>query len=113
SDPIRPDLIHVLVCTCRDRSIAAAEVQRAGPWNRDLRPAIRVGFEKCRVGRIDRMGPPHTADDSRDRLCPASALAAAADGVGAADSVDAQMTKRAITVIGATAEFAIGDKFEP
>ena len=39
-DRIRPELIHVLIGTCRHRGIAAAEVQRAGPWNRDLRPPI-------------------------------------------------------------------------
>src|SRR5215469_6813871 len=54
-DRIGPELIHVLICACRYRGIAAAEVQRAGPWNRDLRPATRAGFEEGGIDRIDRM----------------------------------------------------------
>ena len=77
-DRIRPELIHILVCSCRHRGITAAEVQRAGPWNRDLRPAIRLGFEESGIGRIDRMDPLHAAADNRNRpLCPSAPTASA------------------------------------
>src|SRR6516165_3198776 len=110
-DRIGPELIHVVICY---RGIAAAEVQRAWPRNRDLRPAIRAGFEEVRVGRIDRMVPLHAAADNRDRLRAATASPVRANSVGAANSIDAQLPERAVekAVIGAATKFAISDKFE-
>src|SRR6516225_2271454 len=88
-DRIGPELIHVVICACRYRGIAAAEVQRARPRNRDLRPAVRVG-------RIDRMVPLHAAADNRDRLRAATASPVRANSVGAANRIDAQLPKRAV-----------------
>src|ERR1700751_5887549 len=60
------------------------------------------------------MCPLHAAADDRDRLCASSALFVRPDGVGAANRVDAQLAERAVekAVIGASAEFAVSDKFE-
>src|SRR5262249_3793623 len=66
------------------------------------------------IGGIDRTAPLHAAADDRNRLRTASTLFIRADGIGAADRVDAQLPERAIekTVIGASAEFAVGDEFK-
>jgi len=116
---IGPELIHILVGARGHRRIAAAEMQCAGARDRDLRPALRMRFQESNVGAINRMAPLHPTADDRQRLCAAAAFTVAATmgakGVGAADRVDAQLTERAIeeAVIGAAAEFAVGDEFEP
>src|SRR5215472_11300843 len=71
-------------------------------------------FEESRIGCIDRMTPSHATADNRDRLCAAPALSVRANGIGAADRVDAQLPERAVeeAVIGAAAKFAVRDKFE-
>ena len=61
------------------------------------------------------MRPVHAAVDERGRLRAAAALTAfSAFGIGAADRVDREVAEFAIeeAVIGAAAEFAVGDEFE-
>jgi len=61
------------------------------------------------------MGPVHAALDQRHRLRAAAAFAAfRAFGIGPADRIDREIAELAIkeAVIGAAAEFAVGDEFE-
>jgi hypothetical protein len=93
-------------------------VQRARTRHGDLRTDFRIRLEERNVAGIDRMGPLHAACDPRQRLRAAAAALLltllGADRVGATDRIDADIAELTIeeAVIGAAAEFAVGDKFE-
>jgi hypothetical protein len=63
-----PEPIDILVGARQHRGIAAAEVQRTGAGNGDLRRKPGVGCEKLVVADVDRTLPLHAAPDQRDGL---------------------------------------------
>src|SRR5262249_53581587 len=69
-------------------------------------------LEKIKITDADRMGPAHAAIDEGDGLRPASAESLGARRIGACDGIDAEVAELAIemAVVGAPAEFAVGDE---
>lgn len=107
-------MIEVLVGAREYARIAAAKIQRTWAGDRDLGYAVSIRFEERDIVGIDRMCPLHAAADDRDRLLAPPATILATFGIGAVDCINAEFTELTIeeAVIRATAEFAIGDKFE-
>src|SRR5438045_2027399 len=54
---IVPELVHVAVAVCRYGGITTAEMQRAGPWNGDLRQRAGARAHEREIVRMDRASP--------------------------------------------------------
>ena len=115
-DRVVPELVEVLVGAGQHRGVAAAEMQRAGAGDGDLRNELGVGADELEIRHVDRIGPAHAAlDHARPaawRACRVPVRAAL--GVLAADGVDADVAELAVeeAVIGAAAEFAVGRELQ-
>ena len=98
--------IDVAIGVRRHGRIAAAEMQRAGAGDRDLRQRLGARAQEREIRRVDRAFPRDAAFDRRHRLRAASARRV----LGRRLERDVAKLAVEIAVIGRAAEFAVGRK---
>jgi hypothetical protein len=137
---VAPERIDILVRTRRHCGVAAAEMQRARPRNRDLGQGISAGhrLEHEEVVHVNGAAPCDPAADPRDRLRAAAAhigccrcalifkvpisgkpeIGVLVHGVGCRQGVNGDVAEPPaepaveITMVGGAAEFSVGDDRE-
>ena len=85
-----PEFFDVAVGVRSYHGIPAAEMQRAGAGNRDLRQGSGVPFEEVEIGGMDGFAPAQLASDRRNRL----RAPAAGTGLGGESMVTAILILR-------------------
>ena len=110
-DRVVPEFLDVVIGMRRDGGVAAAEMQRAGTGNRELRHRAGEGAQALEIVGMDRLRPCELALDHRGRLGAARERSAglATDRVGR-DVAEAAVE---IAVVGAAAKLAVGREPQP